>query len=258
MAEGSRSDRPAYRGRPHWWAVLAVALGLMAVVATVSRAGGHTPRRGVAEGGQHRTAPSGPVPGGGPDDDGGTAGPAAGPGTGAATATGEPVETATTVPTSASVRSASTRSASSAGDPAGVDGAGSPGPAAAAVGTTASVGPPVPTTTTTGAAGATSTTTTVPGQTFSGYLASPDDISASYDTTGSGVVTATATWSGASTLTLSISCSDRTTNEMGPSGISISLPGGAGGDTACSVTLAEPPSAEGPVPYSLSITHSMD
>src|SRR6185437_10979728 len=108
-----------------------------------------------------------------------------------------------------------------------------------------------------GGAGPTTTTTNPPAQTFSGYLSSPDDVSATYPFPGAGPVTATASWATTLALTLSISCSGLTTSKFGTSGIWVSIGGGGTGDEQCSVTLAESPSDTGPVMYSLSVAHTV-
>ena len=98
------------------------------------------------------------------------------------------------------------------------------------------------------------TTTTVPTvQTFAGYLAYPDDVSATYQVGGE-TVSATATWTGTPTLSLTITCTSQHVSRNGESGISLAVTDDHRAGVPCNVTLAESPSEEGTVSYSLSVS----
>jgi hypothetical protein len=73
-------------------------------------------------------------------------------------------------------------------------------------------------------------------QTDPGYLEYPDNISATYPGTGSGIETARATWGGGATLSLEVTCPGGSQSASGPSGLAVSAEVGNG---ACAVTLAE-------------------
>ena len=92
-----------------------------------------------------------------------------------------------------------------------------------------------------------------------GNLTYPGNVSALYTVPASGLVTATATWSGAADLSLSIACPGRQTQQTGPTGLSVSVAGTTpeGGSTGtCAVTIAEPTGTEATVSYSLSVRYS--
>ena len=253
----SRTDNPSggpgrsgdYRGRPVWWAVLAVALGLMALVAAMSFAGRTGPTR-VADAGHERRGTSASTTvvrptSGGPAQPSSTTGPATEPTT-APPGTGR---SAAVPPTTAPLTSRGTAGPTTGTTLGPTDGTGgSPvttisSPADSST-TSPATSPPEMT-----------TTTTVPAvQTFAGYLAYPDDVSATYQTAGGGIVSAAATWTGTPTLSLTITCTSQHVSRNGESGISLAVTDDHSAGVPCNVTLAEPPSEEGTVSYSLSVS----
>ncbi len=255
-ASSRREQRTHGTDRPRWWAVLAVALALMALVASVTAA--NSARRGtgpwrnsIGRSSIGRTSIRRPAHAGAPDgrsddttttvgQDGSTAGALGATGSGAVAAAAD----------SASDPVVSTSSSSS----------GSAQPVPAPVGTTSrtstagspSAEPASTTTTTTdaesGSAGP--TTTTDPG-----FLAYPGNVSASYPVTAAGPVSASASWTGSSDLSLSVSCPGRQDQKTGPSGLSVAIGAAAAttGAADCTVVIAEPVGTEATVSYSLTI-----
>jgi hypothetical protein len=132
-------------------------------------------------------------------------------------------------------------------------------------------GSAVTTTTLGGGAGQQATTTTsvppdpggavdatdvsAPSTTDPGYLDYPDDVSATYSLDAAGPVVATATWTGAADLTLSISCPGRQDQQTGPSGLSVSVGAATAtaGSDSCAVTIDEPAGTQATAAYSLAI-----
>ncbi len=247
---GSPGRSGDYRGRPVWWAVLAVALGLMALVATMSFAGHTGPTRAVDAGHERRAHVgehdgravdgrwSGRTVADDPLDDASDDRTAWNREFGRSAADDGPVDTARD-------------DWSDRRDHPRLDGRyrRQPGdhvvaPPTGLSTTSPSTSPPE-----------TTTTTTVPAvQTFAGYLAYPDDVSATYQTGGGGTVSATATWTGTPTLSLTITCTSQHVSRNGESGISVAVTDDHSPGVPCNVTLAEPPSEEGTVSYSLSVS----
>ncbi len=270
-----REEHPRAAARPRWWAVLAVSLALMALVAAVTSSAHHAAQSRTAAT-RHAPRSDGRL---GPRPTATTSLPAA-PGSVALP----------TVPTTAG--SEGTSASGGASTPAGTGGSG---------GTTTSGGNPVSGTasatgTTSGSGGqvevgavvdgpgtrsATPTSTTEPAgqvtgstapppasagtstgsttQSDPGYLTYPDDVSAGYPISTSSAVKATATWSGAPDLSLSISCPGRKAQQSGTSGVSVSVPAATpsvGGSGTCSVEIAEPTTTEATVSYSLTIHYT--
>lgn len=255
--EGQEARSRGLVARPHWWAVLAVSLALMALVASLS-----TPTRGTPTGaGPNRSrgrqnptgrrvldghgrqssitgarSDAGARVAGGPAD---RAGAGDAPGTASGAGAGTPGQgtaaSPTTVPTTAVVAlPAATLVA----------------PAASAAGsspTTTSTAPP-PTTVTTAAPAATRSEAEV------GNLTYPDNVSATYTVPGGGPVQATATWSGSPDLTLTVSCPDRSAHRTGGSGLTVAVPAPSADDPGtCTVTVAEPTGVEATVSYTLDV-----
>ena len=77
--------------------------------------------------------------------------------------------------------------------------------------------------------------TAVPPVTFTGWLAGPDSISATYAFDGGTGRPVTATWSGGTNLDLAVTCGGSIATHAGPSPITIHASGGT-----CSVTLSGP------------------
>ena len=228
-----------------WWAVLAVALGLMALVAAMSFAGRTGPTR-AADAGHERRAMSAstavaPPTGGRPAQPLPTTEPMTaplGPGTSAAA----PPTTAPSTPRG-TVRPTTGTTLGPTDNTGGSPATTVTSPADSST-TSPATSPPEMT-----------TTTTVPAvQTFAGYLAYPDDVSATYQAGGGETVSATATWTGTPTLSLTITCTSQHVSRNGESGISLAVTDDHRAGVPCNVTLAESPSEEGTVSYSLSVS----
>ncbi|MDA8359010.1 MAG: hypothetical protein M0Z95_22540 [Actinomycetota bacterium] len=219
------------------WAVLAVVLALMALVASVSAARpSERPDAGRAPAPAARSATFRP----------GTGGPShAGPAHAAPNAVAGAGTSPTTSPETAPL---SAQPLAVAGTPAAVDSASadaSPPTQVASLTTAApSSSPPQ--------AAGTPTETATRTRSDPGNLEYPDNISASYPVPAGAGVTASATWSGVPELTLSIDCPTGHVSRTGSSGLSVSVPSG-GGQGTCDVVIAETASASGTVSYSLDI-----
>lgn len=230
-----------------WWAVLAVALGLMALVATMSLTG-HTPPARIADAGHEGRGGPSTTAGGRP--------------TSVGSSPSSPTTASTIAPTTEPPGTGRSAAASPTPVPSTVGGTvgptGGTGPADGTGGDPATTGtsPAVaPTTSSSTSPPALTTTTTVPAaQTFAGYLAYPDDVSATYQTAGGATVSATATWTGTPTLSLTITCTSHHVSRIGQSGISLAVTDDHNVDVPCNVTLAEPPSEEGTASYALSVS----
>ena len=232
-----------------WWAVLAVALGLMALVAAMSFAGRTAPTR-AADAGHGRRATS--------------ASTAVAPSTGGHPAQPLPTTGSTTEPMTAPLGTGTSTAAPSTTAPSTSHGTVRPTTGTTLGPTAGTGGSPVTTITSPADSSTTSpatsppemaTTTTVPTvQTFAGYLAYPDDVSATYQAGGGETVSATATWTGTPTLSLTITCTSQHVSRNGESGISVAVTDDHRAGVPCNVTLAESPSEEGTVSYSLSVS----
>jgi hypothetical protein len=256
-SQGSPGATPASAFRPRWWALLSVSLGLMALVAASSHP--RHPAPTAAAGRQRRRAAT-------------ALRHRAGPSTGRPAGAGAP-ETPPVPTAPLPVGSAATTPAGTA--PAGTAPAGT-APAAIAPTTTA----PTTTAPTTTAPTTTTPTTTTPTTARSqggppgdavppttvpttaapsaggadesssqpGNLEYPDNVSAAYPLDSGGGVAASATWTGAPVLELSVDCPGGRAGRTGASGLAVSVGGPAG---ACTVTLAEPAGVEATVAYTL-------
>jgi hypothetical protein len=207
---GSAGARPL-RIRPHWWAVLAVALALLALVAAATAnhptSSGH--RRSALSVRRHQAAP-----------------PPASPTT---TSTTVPQTTTTTV----------TPSTSPVVPPSGAARGNDVGsrPSTASIPTTTTT-TPLATAASTGL-GAAPTQPAGPvatNTTKSGSLQQPDDAFASYVFTGVGSMTVSVTWTYATPLSLAVTCPGGSDTKGGPSTITVVIPN-AGGD--CGIMLKE-------------------
>ncbi|MHB8221172.1 MAG: hypothetical protein ACYDHU_12765 [Acidimicrobiales bacterium] len=220
-------------GRANPWAVLAVVLALMALVASLSatRHGVTSPVRSAPA----RSAPARSAPArSAPARRSGSRSPA----------TAEAQSPAGSLAASTDIAQVSMPSG---GQEPGAHPTSSPS-------TTVTVSPSTP--------GAPQTTPgTVPAvpavatadRTDPGNLVYPDNISASYTAPAAGGVTATATWSGSPTLSLTVTCPSGHASRSGPSGLSVSEPVPAGAPGTCTVSLAETPSVPSTVSYLLAI-----
>ena len=234
--EGLRSR--VARGRPNWWVILAVSLGLMALLVATAGSGPRSPAP------QARGGPGEPVVHISP-----------GPGllwsadaaTHATTTTTTNVATTTpsTTPRLASgtANVATTRQTSGASGDAGSAGA----PPAATPGPTA--------TTTTTVAPATTTTGAVPAVAADrtqtqGYLNPPTESSDRFGFTGTGAMEISVVWSGNTYLTMQVSCPNGGQSVGGTAAMAASLPDASG---SCLATVTEPTSETTSLTYTISI-----
>jgi hypothetical protein len=211
------------RIRPHWWAVLAVSLSLLALVAAATS--DHSNGRGdktASRGGQ--AAPHAPT----------------------SPPTSTPTTTTTTLPTTPPRAVTPTTSAPTV---ASVNAAGT-----TRVVTKASITAPATTTTTTAPAAKGSAIGAAPAQpapqTLTGDLQQPDAASANYAFTGSGAMRISVSWSPTTTLSLFVSCPDGSQTAEGASSVAVVLPDANG---ACELTLKEALVQYNVVSYTLTI-----
>ncbi len=207
---GSGRARPQ-RIRPHWWAVLAVSLSLLALVAAATS--DHPAWHGNR--GRDVTASKGPkaklVP---------------------PTVPSTSTSTETTSPTQ-SVR-ALTQSGAAATVTRGATGEGvrpvtTPSTTLSTVPTTSTTAPTTPATT--------GPAPTAPApQTRSGYLQQPNIASATYPFTGAGAMRVSVSWSPVDSLSLSVSCSGGTQSAEGTSSVAVVI---LDADGPCDLTLKE-------------------
>ncbi len=220
--EGVRSR--VARGRPNWWVILAVSLGLMALlVATAgstpqAKGRGHTPARAAA-GLTTRTATGRPDP--------------------AARTTAPPTTTTTTAPTPSTAGPSevgssllSTRTPDTLSTP-------ETAPAA----TTTTLAP--------------ATTTTLPGASLpadrtqtQGYLDPPVHTSNEYGFTGTGAMAISVLWWGDTYLTMEVSCPNGSQSVGGTSAMAAPLPDATG---SCLATVSEPASETTSLTYTITI-----
>jgi hypothetical protein len=229
------------RGRPNWWVILAVSLGLMALL--VATAGSSPRSAGHAMGGpaasSARLAPHGH----------------ARPSTGAGAApTSE--TTTTTGPTTTTTTTSAPR-ASDSGDGAStsltagtLDTVGAPETAGPAVTTTTL--PPTTTTTTTTT---TDQSPSVPADRTQtqGYLDPPVQTSNEYGFTGVGSMEVSVVWSGDTYLTMEVTCPNGDQSVGGTSAMAASLPDASG---SCLATVSEPASESASLTYTITIAPS--
>ncbi len=130
-------------------------------------------------------------------------------------------------------------------------------PALGAGATTASVGShTAPDTTTSALAVATTTTAGLPppsGTTYPGYLQPPQTSSNIYSFTGQGATRVSVTWSGATYLTMSVTCSGFDQSTGGSSAMSLSVPDAQG---SCQATVSEPTTESNTLSYTIAIDPS--
>jgi hypothetical protein len=216
--EGRRSR--VARGRPNWWVILAVTLALMALlVATAGNPGRHSPR------GTHALTDA-PTGGGG---GGRKSGPSA-----ASTTTSTSVVPATDVPhTPATSLVSSSHSGAGGGTPTTVP---------ASVPTTT-----VPTTTTTTAPGASQPSDRTQSE---GVIEPPAQRSSGFDFTGTGAMTVSVVWSGATYLTMQVSCPNGSQNVGGTAAMGVTLPDASG---SCTATVTEPTSESTALTFTITI-----
>jgi hypothetical protein len=219
----------AARGRPNWWVILAVSLGLMALL--VATAGG-TPRATRRGGGSARTATRIAL----------ESGAHRRAGTKGASLSTTATTTTTTTPTVAAPPSSGSAGGGTAllssGTPRVVS---TPPPAATSV-TTTTQAPPAPTTTTEPSA--------VPAYRNEGYLDPPSETSHQYGFTGTGAMEISVVWSDETHLTMEVSCANGSQSVGGNSAMAASLPDATG---SCLATVSEPAPETTPLTYTISI-----
>jgi hypothetical protein len=219
------------RGRPNWWVILAVSLGLMALL--VATAGTKAP---ATHRGDDPTQAAARIRAGS-----GAQHAAAG---GAATSTTS--TNAATTTTTAVLPPAATEVASSARTTAPSGAAGAPQAAAPSVTTTTLTPAPTTTTTTTDPSAAVAADRT---QT-QGYLNPPLQSSNQFGFTGAGAMEVSVVWSGNTYLTMEVSCPSGNQSVGGTSAMAASLPDASGN---CLATVSEPTSESTPLTYTISI-----
>jgi len=210
---GGRRARPA-RGRPHWWAVLAVSLALMALVAATAASHPSRSRARAPEAAVTSTTQGSPDPA---TDSPHAVSPAPPPAAGDTTF----ARTALTPPSSTPDTTS---------------------------GTTTSV--PETTTTAGSGDGTSPLQSSAHALTQQGYLQPPDDSSADYPFTASGPVRVSASWPTTTNLSLSVTCPSGTETADGSLTVTVMLPTAAGN---CQATLSESDTETATVSYSLTI-----
>lgn len=218
------------RGRPNWWVILAVSLGLMALL--VATAGG-TPRTRRGGGSARATANI-------------ALSQKTHRGAGNRDASPSTTTTTTTTPTIA----AAPPSAGSAGGGRALLSSGaprvvSPPQTAATSVTTTTLAPPATTTTT-------DQTPAVPADRTQtqGYLDPPQQTSNAFGFNGTGAMEISVVWSGDTYLTMQVSCPNGSQNVGGTSAMAASLPDATG---SCLATVSEPAAETTSLTYTISI-----
>ncbi len=227
---GSGRARPQ-RIRPHWWAVLAVSLSLLALVAAATsdhpndhgNRGRHVAaERNRSTTGVHPTAPS----------------------TSTSTATAAPTRPASDVTHTGSTPTAQQ---GAAGDNVRVLTTPSTMPTTAATTSTTTT---TTTTTTTPAPGSGSAPAQPAPQARSGDLQQPFDSSATYAFTGAGSMRISVSWSPSDSLSLSVSCPNGAQTAEGTSSVAVVI---LDADGPCDLTLKEMLVQYDAVSYTLTI-----
>ena len=235
--EGLRSR--VARGRPNWWVILAVSLGLMALLVATAGSGPRSP------------APA-------PQAKGGAGEPVVhiSPGPGLlwsadaathATTTTTTVATTTpsTTPRLASGAAIVATSRQTSGSSGAAGSAGAPPPAAPGpTATTTTLAPATTTTTGAGPAVAADRTQT------QGYLNPPTESSDRFGFTGTGAMEISVVWSGNTYLTMQVSCPNGGQSVGGTAAMAASLPDASG---SCLATVTEPTSETTSLTYTISI-----
>ncbi len=226
--EGLRSR--VARGRPNWWVILAVSLGLMALL--VATAGSTPPASHREADPAEAASQSSPRPGERLQT-------GAAPLTPTTTTTTTAPTTTTTAPPSGPANDASSLRATETS------------------GTVNAPPAPAPSVTTTTAPATTTTTTTASGSAVpadrtqtQGYLNPPVQPSNKYGFTGAGAMEVSVVWSGNTYLTMEVSCPSGDQSVGGTGAMAASLPGASG---SCLATVSEPTSETTSLTYTISI-----
>jgi hypothetical protein len=229
------------RGRPNWWVILAVSLGLMALL--VATAGGAARAPQTKGRPSEATAHISPGPGLLWSAGAGGGGGGAKAKTHLTTTTTTVITTTTTAVTvpqhsSGTAEVATTHLAS------GTAGGASSPPAGAPSATTTV---PAPTTTTTTAG---SPAVAADRTQTQGYLNPPTEPSNKFGFAGTGPMEISVVWSGNTYLTMQVSCSNGTQNVGGTAAMAASLPDASGN---CLATVSEPTTETTSLTYTISI-----
>jgi hypothetical protein len=222
------------RGRPNWWVILAVSLGLMALLVATAGSTQRTTRRG---GGSAQAAAHIAL-GSGVHRRAGTNGPSL-----STTATTTTTTTPTIAATPPSSGSGAGGTALLSSGTSRVENA--PQTAATSVTTTTTTTtqtPPAPTAPTEPSA--------VPADRTQGYLDPPLQTSNQYGFTGTGAMEISVVWSGDTYLTMQVSCANGGQSVGGTSAMAASLPDATG---SCLATVSEPASETTSLTYTISI-----
>jgi hypothetical protein len=237
-------ERTGPAERPHWWGVLAVALALMALVATLS-ASHHGSASSAGRGTPHLPQSAQFTPTGRGSSTTTT-------GTGSSNATGHGATTSSTPSgTQSPAAFAATVSPNRTG-PA------SSSPTAPVPTTGQSTIPPTtssaaaPQAETPNSTPATTTTMAEASVTYPGNLEYPGSLSAQYSVQSGGGATVTASWSGTPSLTLSVECPGGQQNRAGASPLNVSVTANGG---TCLLELAEPATAQATVSFVLDVQY---
>ena len=227
--EGLRSR--VARGRPNWWVILAVSLALMALLVATA---GNGPRAKRHDGTLASAPTSHPRRPAGPADAGASS-------TAHALRTTTTTTTTTTLPSTA--RPSGVASGTSLLSSRTLGATATAPPAAVPVATTTTV-PPTTTTTSVSASVPADRTQT------QGYIDPPLQTSNSYGFTGTGAMEISAVWSGATYLTMEVSCPNASQRVGGTSAMAASLPDARG---SCLATVSEPSSESTALTYTITI-----
>ncbi len=202
--------------RPHWWAVLAVSLSLLALVAAAtSEHSGHGKGRDTAAS-RNRKA---------------TGIPTTAPSTTTSTATADPTLPARNMSSAATAPTVSPGTSGSGGHLVTT-------PATTAMTAPTTTGATTSTTTSTTGSTTTSTTGSAPAQpapqTRSGNLQQPYDATANEAFTGAGAMRISASWSPTDSMSLSVSCPDGSQTAEGTTSAAVVI---LDADGPCNLTL---------------------
>jgi hypothetical protein len=238
--EGLRSR--VARGGPNWWVILAVSLGLMALLVATAGGAARTPppKGGPSEAAAHISPGPGLLWSA-------SAGSASGSRTGSHPSATTTTTTTTTITTTTTAGHGSSGTADVATThlTAGTGGGAGSAPAVAPVATTTTT-VPAPTTTTTAGSPAVPADRT---QT-QGYLNPPTEPSNKFGFTGTGAMEISVVWSGTTYLTMQVSCANGGQNVGGTAAMAASLPDASG---SCLATVSEPTSETSSLTYTITI-----
>jgi hypothetical protein len=198
------------RGRPNWWVILAVSLALMALLVATAGNPAHAPRR-------------------------------------RAVANDAPHATSTTTSLAPAATDTRTPSTSLLSSRAGTPGVSPPTTVAPSAPTTTTSVPATTTTTTAAAAAAEQPSDRMQSQ---GIIQPPQQRSSAFGFTGAGATEVSVVWSGATYLTMEVSCPNGSQSVGGSSAMAASLPDASG---SCLATVSEPSTESTALTYTITI-----